>query len=105
MPKSNETTTKFKVDISELKAGIQEANRQIALANSEFKKASAGMESWAKDADGLSAKLTQLKTVTAQYETILEELKSQYAKVVAEQGENSKGATDLKIKINALKNP
>lgn len=102
MPKSNETTTKFKVDISELKAGIQEANRQIALANSEFKKASAGMESWAKDADGLSAKLTQLRTVTSQYETILEELKTQYAKVVAEQGENSKGATDLKIKMNAL---
>lgn len=102
MPKSNETTTKFKVDVSELKAGIQEANRQIALANSEFKKASAGMESWAKDADGLSAKLKQLKAVTSQYETILEELKIQYAKVVAEQGENSKGATDLKIKMNAL---
>ena len=102
MPKSNETTTKFKVDISELKAGIQEANRQIALANSEFKKASAGMESWGRDADGLSAKITQLRTVTAQYETILGELKSQYAKVVAEQGENSKGATELKIKINSL---
>ena len=45
MPK-NETTTKFKVDISELKKGIQEANRQIRLANSEFKAATAGMDDW-----------------------------------------------------------
>lgn len=100
---ANETTTKFKVDISELKAGIQEANRQIALANSEFKQASAGMEKWSQDADGLSAKLTQLKTVTGQYENILGELQGQYEKVVAEQGENSQGAVDLKIKINSLK--
>ena len=103
MGKSTETTTKFRVDISELKANIQEANRQIALANSEFKKASAGMQNWAKDADGLSAKLEQLRTVTDNYESILSELENQYSKVVEEQGENSKGATELQIKINNLK--
>lgn len=103
MPKSTETTTKFKVDISELKKNIQEANRQIALANSEFKKASAGMQSWATDADGLGAKLEQLRSVTSSYETILGELESQYNKVVEKEGENSQGATDLKIKINNLK--
>ena len=34
---NNETTTKFKVDITELKSAIQEAKRQIRIANSEFK--------------------------------------------------------------------
>ena len=48
MPANNETTTKFKVDISDLKKGIQDANREIKLANSEFKAASAGMDNWAK---------------------------------------------------------
>ena len=63
MPNNNETTTKFKVDISELKKGIQEANRQIRLANSEFKAATAGMDDWSKSADGVSVKITQLNSV------------------------------------------
>ena len=100
---ANETTTKFRVDISELKAGIRDANRQIALANSQFKEASAGMQKWANDTDGLNAKIKQLKTVTSQYEKILDELEKQYTKVVDEQGENSKGAIELQIKINSLK--
>ena len=37
MPRNNETTTKFKVDISELKKSMQEARKQVAYANSEFK--------------------------------------------------------------------
>lgn len=40
--KGEPITTKFSVDISELKAGMQEANRQIRLANSAFKAASSG---------------------------------------------------------------
>lgn len=100
MPKQNEPTTKFKVDISELKAGIQEANRQIRLANSEFKAASAGMENWGKSADGVSAKLKQLQTVLTAETTKLNNLKKQYQLVAAEQGENSKAAQELMIKIN-----
>lgn len=99
----NETTTKFRVDISELKANIKEANRQIALANSQFKEASAGMDDWRQSTDGLSAKLKQLDTVTTQYRSILNELEKQYNQVVAEQGENSAGAVELEIKMNKLK--
>ena len=98
-----ETTTKFKVDISELKANIKEANRQIALANSQFKEASAGMDDWRKSTDGLSAKLKQLDSVTSQYKAILAELEKQYAEVVAEQGEGSAGAIELEVKMNNLK--
>ena len=57
---SNETTTKFKVDISDLKKNITEANRHIKLANAEFKAASAGMESWEKSTDGMNAKLSHM---------------------------------------------
>lgn len=96
----NETTTKFKVDISDLKKGISEANREIKLANSEFKAASAGLDNWAKSADGVSAKITSLeKTLSAQtkildaYQTELEAVKKEY-------GENSKEAQELQIKIN-----
>ena len=100
MPASNETTTKFKVDISDLKKGIQDANREIKLANSEFKAASAGMDNWAKSADGVSAKISSLeKTLEAQkkvlslYEAELENVKKEY-------GENSKEAQEMQIKLN-----
>lgn len=96
---ANETTTKFKVDISELKKGISDAQRQIKLANAEFKAASAGMDDWSKSADGISAKLKQLKTVLTSQKSVLAAYEKQLEAVVAEEGEGSKAADNLKIKI------
>lgn len=62
MAKGDEITTKFSVDISDLKKGISEANQQIKLANAEFKAATAGMDDWASSADGIRAKLSQLES-------------------------------------------
>lgn len=100
MAKNNETTTKFKVDISELKQSMQEARRQVALANSEFRAASSGMDNWGKSSDGISAKLKQLnsslqaqKAVLGEYEKILDEVKREY-------GENSKEATEYQTRLN-----
>lgn len=103
MPKNNETTTKFKVDISELKSAMQEAKRAVAVANSEFKATTSTMEDWSKSTDGISAKLKQLdttinsqKTVLANYEKQLELTKQQYP-------EGGKAVDDLIIKINNQK--
>lgn len=96
---SNETTTKFKVDISELKKGIQEANRQIRLANAEFKAASTGMDDWSNSTAGLNAKITQLESVLDSENKKLANLKEQLALVEQEQGANSKGADELRIAI------
>jgi phage-related minor tail protein len=62
MAKGDEITTRFSVDISDLKKGISEANQQIKLANAEFKAATAGMDDWASSADGIRAKLSQLES-------------------------------------------
>lgn len=97
---SEPITTRFEVDISDLKANIQEANRQIKLANSEFKAASSGMDNWANSADGLSAKIKQLTSVQDAQQTTLDALKQQYAMVVEQEGEASAGAQNLMIRIN-----
>lgn len=99
MSKQGETTTKFKVDISELKKNIADAQRQIRLANAEFKAASAGMDKWQTSSNGLSAKMTQLKSVLTSQKSVLENLKKEYDLVAKEQGENSKGAQELAIRI------
>lgn len=103
MAKNNETTTKFKVDISELVDGMQRAKRQIALANAEFKAGTAGMDKWSDSADGVKAKCDQLsKTLDAQ-EGILNSLEKQYELVAREMGADSKEAENLKIKIENQK--
>lgn len=97
------STLTFKADISNLKASMQEAARQIKLANSEFKAATAGMDDWADSADGLQAKITQLDKVLQSQERQLEALETQYKEVADAEGEDSKGAEDLMIRINNQK--
>lgn len=101
--RNSESTTRFGCDITELKAGMKEARTQIRLANSEFKAATAGMDDWGKSADGISAKLKQLDSVLTGQNKQLELLEDEYRLVAQAEGENSKGAQELMIKINNQK--
>lgn len=123
MAQNEPITTKFKVDISDLKKGISEANQSIKLANAQFKAASAGMEDWQKTTEGVEAKLSQLNSVLgaqksklANYQKQLqqleqaqqengkraEELKAKYQEEVRQFGENSKKAQELKTVLNGV---
>ena len=103
MAKTTETTAKFKVDISDLKSNLQEANRQINLTNSEFKVAVAGMEKWEDSADGVSAKITQLTSVNQSYSKILADYEKKLTETVQKEGENSDAAQKMQVRINNLK--
>lgn len=91
-------TTKFTVDLTELKKGITEANKNIRLANAEFKAATAGMDDWAKSADGISAKLKQLQSVLDAENRKLESYQKQLEAVEKAEEENGKRADDLRKK-------
>ena len=103
MPTSNNntnSTTVFKADISQFKAAIQEANRIIRVANSEFKATSASMDDWSQSTDGLSAKIQQSQTVFDAQKRKLEVLEEQYKECAKTHDENSNGMLDLKARIN-----
>lgn len=103
MPNSNNntnSTTVFKADISQFKAAIQEANRIIRVANSEFKATSASMDNWSESTDGLSAKIQQSQTIFDAQKRKLEVLEEQYKECAKTQDENSNGMLDLKARIN-----
>lgn len=102
MPKGEDITTKIKVDISNLKKGITEANKNIKLANAEFKAASAGMDDWTKSSDGLNAKLKQLNSVLVEENKKLDNYKSQLQAVEKAEQENGKKADELKAKLQQL---
>ena len=99
----SESTTKFKVDISELKKAMQDAKQSVAVANSEFKAVASSMDDWRKSSEGLEAKLKQLYSNLDSQETILASLRKQYELTVVEMGAGSKAAKDLEIKVNNQK--
>ena len=97
------STTVFKADITNFRQAMQEAARAVRLANSEFKEATAGMDKWANSTDGLQAKCKQLNTTLDAQKRQLDILQTEYNKVAKEEGESSKGAQELEIKINNQK--
>ena len=99
MAKDVESTVQWKLDIAQLKKGMQDARREISLANAEFKNATAGMDKWANTVTGVEAKTTQLTKVLDGQKKILGELQESYNITVAEMGEASPEAQRLKIQI------
>ena len=100
MARDNDTTTRFNVDITELRTQFREAQRQVRLANSEFQSATSGMNNWADSADGLSAKINQLNNVLVSEERKLDILRREYELTANAMGSNSREAQELLIRLN-----
>ena len=96
---TNDSTMKFKADISELKAAMQQATRSIKLANAEFKAFAAGMTDWESSADGVGRKLTQLDSVLTSQKKKLALMEQELEKTVKVYGENSAAADRVRIAI------
>ena len=109
-------TTKFRVDISDLKKNITEANKQVKQYKAELQNASAGMKKGEETADSLSkkieaqskivaaeqAKLDALKQELVRYEdklkdgeSIVADLTEKHRQAAAQFGENSAEAKEL----------
>lgn len=62
---------KFTIDITDLKAGLAQANRLIRESESEFQEAAAGMDDWENSAEGLTKRTKTLsKQVELQQEKV-----------------------------------
>lgn len=96
---NNESTTKFKADISQLKSAMQQAQREVKLANAQFKAASSSMDDWSKSTEGLQAKLKQLNSVQEAQKKQLRILNDELKLTIQEYGEGSAEADNLRIRI------
>lgn len=97
MPTEN-VTTKFKVDISDLKKNIQTANNQIKLLTAEMKNADAGMAKGAETADSLTTKIQKQSQIVQQEENKLQALKDQLARLNQNQEQGERIIVDLTAK-------
>lgn len=95
-------TARFRVDISDLKKNISEAQKQIKLANATFKAETAGMDKWEDSAEGLSKKLAQLRTVLTSQKSILDSYRQQLTRQEEAYKENGNRAEQLKAKLREL---
>ena len=102
MAKGEDITSKFTVDVSDLKKGITEAKQNIKLATAEFKAASAGMDNWEKSSEGLNAKLKQLGTILVEENKKLDNYKTQLKELEKGEKENVKRADELRAKLQQL---
>lgn len=91
----------FSIDVTDLKAGLAQANRLIRESESEFKAAAAGMDDWSSSQEGLEAKAKSLNNITDVQRKKVEALQSEYERLVADgMNPTSKEAVELRTKIN-----
>lgn len=91
----------FQIDVSNLKAGLAQANRLVKESNSQFKAAAAGMGDWTKSQDGLTAKIKNLNDVANIQQKKVEALQSEYNRLIADGLDpTSAAAVKLRTQIN-----
>lgn len=101
MAKNETLGASFSIDVTDLKAGLAQANRMIRESESEFKAAAAGMDDWRESQDGLTAKIKSLNNITDIQKKKVAALQAEYDRMIAEgMDPTSKAAVDLRTKIN-----
>lgn len=91
----------FTIDVSQLSAGLKQANSLIRESESQFKAAAAGMENWTKSEDGLNAKIKSLSDIVGVQKEKVKALKSEYNRLISEgMDPTSQKAVALRTKIN-----
>lgn len=101
----NETLgTSFSIDISDLKAGLAQANRLIRESESEFREAAAGMDDWTESQEGLTARQKTLNKQIDIQKAKVSALTKEKARIIAEMKKEGKTAEEIAKATDALNN-
>lgn len=92
---SENVTTKFRVDISDLKKNIAEANRQVKQYRAELANASAGMQKGEETADSLTKKIEAQSKIVEAEKAKLQALKDELARYESKLSEGESLIADL----------
>lgn len=87
-------------DTTDFKTGVDKINEYIRRMNSAFDASSARLGDWSKSSEGLEMRIAHLgSTIDAQKQKVAA-LTTEHARLVASEGENSKAAIDMELKLN-----
>ena len=91
----------FSIDVTNLKAGLAQANRMIRESESQFKAAAAGLDDWSKSEAGVTAKIKSLNEITDIQRKKVAALEQEYQRLIDNGLDpTSKEAVTLRTRIN-----
>ncbi len=101
MPNGETLGASFSIDVTDLKAGLAQANRMIRESESEFKAAAAGMDDWRESQEGLQSRIKHLNTACDLQRKKVDALQGEYDRLIAEGLDpTSAAAVKLRTDIN-----
>lgn len=104
MPNNETLGASFSIDVTNLKAGLAQANRLIRESESEFKAAAAGMDDWSSSQEGLEARIKHLNTACDLQRKKVDALQGEYDRLIADGLDpTSAAAVKLRTDINKEK--
>lgn len=104
MPNDETLGASFSIDVTQLKAGLAQANRMIRESESEFKAAAAGMDDWRESQEGLQARIKHLNTACDLQRKKVDALQGEYDRLIADGLDpTSAAAVKLRTDINKEK--
>lgn len=89
----------MQLDVSDLRAGLQETRKAITTANKEFNAATSGMDDWSKSSEGLNEKLKQLDTVLKMQKKAVAGIEAEMKRLRDENKENTEEYRRLNDKL------
>ena len=91
----------FSIDVTNLKAGLTQANRLIRESESQFKAAAAGLDDWTKSEEGVNAKIKSLNEITDIQRKKVAALQQEYQRLIDNGLDpTSREAVTLRTRIN-----
>lgn len=94
----------FSIDVTQLKAGLAQANRLIRESESQFKAAAAGMDDWRESQEGLQARIGHLNNACDLQSKKVDALQQEYDRLIADGLDpTSAAAVKLRTDINKEK--
>ena len=102
MPNNETLGASFSIDVTQLKAGLAQANRLIRESESEFKAAAAGMDDWTESQEGLEARIKHLNTACDLQRKKVGALQGEYDRLIAD-GLDPTSAAAVKLRTDLNK--
>lgn len=91
---------KLGIDTTDFKTALAAANRELRVLESGFKASAAALNDWTTDATGLENRVKSLTSQIDIQKLKVAALAAEHARLVAENGANSRAAQDAEIKLN-----
>src|SRR5574343_216186 len=96
----NDLSGRVGLDTTDFKTAVAQMNREIRVIESGFRASSATLGDWGKSVDGLEMRIKALNSEMSVQEKKVSALSAEYSRVAAEQGESSRAAQDLHVRLN-----